>query len=120
MTAGGMCSSARSLTLPAPVPRGYRDHPGHGRREARRESFSLGFDCSHLVRMVVVVGERPVDISDIEVVVGSNLFRRLASIDHPLSDVMNANSSPVDPWRTTEDIIGCDDFTHYLPIHGSG
>ena len=45
---------------------------------------------------------------------------RLASIDHPLSDVMNANSSPVDPWRTTENIIGCDDFIHYLPIHGSG
>ena len=59
------------------------------------------------------------DVSDIEVVVGSDLFRRLARINHLLSDVMNADSSPVDPWRTTEDIIGCDDFTHYPSIHGN-
>ena len=59
------------------------------------------------------------DVSDIEVVVGSDLFRRLARIDHPLGDVMNANSSPVDSWCTTEDIIGCDDFTHYPLIYSS-
>ena len=79
----------------------------------------MGFDCSHLVGMVVVVGERPVDVGDIEVVVGCNLLRRLARIDHPLGDVMNADPSPVDPWRTTEDIFGRDDLTHNPSIHGS-
>jgi hypothetical protein len=61
-----------------------------------------------------------VDVGDIEVVVGSNLFWRLARIDHLLGDVVNADSSPVDPWRSTEDVIGCDDLTHHPLIHGNG
>lgn len=42
----------------------------------------LGFDCPHLVGMVVVVGERAVDVSDVEMVVGGDLFGRPARVDH--------------------------------------
>ena len=59
------------------------------------------------------------DVDDIEILVCSNLFWRLARIDHLFGDVMHADSAPVDPWRPAEDVIGRDDFTHYPSIHGS-
>lgn len=52
------------------------------------------------------------DVRDVEVEIGSDLFGRLPGVDDPTCDVMNADPSPLDPRRTAENLVGRDDFGH--------
>ena len=78
-----------------------------------RDRAALALDLLHLPGVVVIIGEGAMNVGDVEVVVGSNLLRWLAGVDHVLGDVMDADSSPFDSGCTTEDVLGRNDFTHY-------
>lgn len=65
--------------------------------ELVRNGLALGLNPPHLVGMIVVVHESTVDVGNLEVVVGGNLFGRVASIDYPFSDMMDTDTPALDP-----------------------
>lgn len=55
---------------------------------------------------MIVVGECVMDVGQIKLIVGRYVLRPLALVDHPISDVEDADASVSDPKFAIERIIG--------------
>jgi hypothetical protein len=70
----------------------------------------LAFDLTHLLGMIVVVRERPVDISHVEIVTISDRPRGQSSFFDLFFDELNGDPPALEMWLVVE-------FLHDTPFH---
>jgi hypothetical protein len=84
-------------------------------RLLREGSFGLGVAAAHrphLLGVLVVLRERRVDRTQRDVQLVRDVGRRVFALHRQFVDVEHADTSSVDSWITTEDVVRAYDLGH--------